>query len=140
MCSLAQLWLTLCHPMDCSLPDSSDCGVSQARILEWVATSYSRGYSRPEDWTCISCISYFGWQILDLSRKNQEVMADGFFTTVPPGKPCRGMCRAQNGHRERDVPGQTSHLPSESAHSPTFRCCWRVLTYSLVAFDAAPYW
>ena len=72
VCSVAQLCLTLCHSMDCSLPGSSDCGISQARILKWVATSYSRGYSRPEDWICISCISYFGRQILDLSWKTKK--------------------------------------------------------------------
>ena len=72
VCSVAQLCLTLCHSMDCSLPDSSDCGISQARILEWVATLYSRGYSRPEDWTRISCISYFGRQILDLRQKTKK--------------------------------------------------------------------
>ena len=33
------------EPMDCSLPDSSVCGISQARILEWVAISFSRGFS-----------------------------------------------------------------------------------------------
>ena len=39
----AQLWLTLCDPMDCSLPGSSVHGVFQARILEWVAISSPRG-------------------------------------------------------------------------------------------------
>ena len=34
--------VTLCNPMDCSLPDSSVHGILQARILEWVAISYSR--------------------------------------------------------------------------------------------------
>ena len=34
---------TLCNPMDCSLPDSSVCGISQARILGWVALPFSRG-------------------------------------------------------------------------------------------------
>ena len=38
-----------CHPMDCSLPGSSVYGVFQARILEWVAISFSRGSSRPTD-------------------------------------------------------------------------------------------
>ena len=33
---------TLCDPMDCSLPGSSVHGISQARILEWIAISYSR--------------------------------------------------------------------------------------------------
>ena len=35
----------LCNPMDCSPPGSSAHGISQARILEWVATSFSRGFS-----------------------------------------------------------------------------------------------
>ena len=42
--------------MDCSLPGSSVHGISQARILEWVAISFSRGSSRPRDQTSISCI------------------------------------------------------------------------------------
>ena len=60
-CSVAQLCRTLCDPMDCNSPGSSVRGISQARILGWVAISYSRGYSRPRDWTCVSCI---GRQIL----------------------------------------------------------------------------
>ena len=36
----------------------------QARILEWVAISYSRGSSQCSDQTCISCVSYIGRQIL----------------------------------------------------------------------------
>ena len=47
---------TLCDPMDCSLPGSSAHGIFQARILEWVAISFSRGSSRPRDWTQVSCI------------------------------------------------------------------------------------
>ena len=45
-----------CDPMDCSLPDSSVHGISQARILEWVAISFSRGSAQPRDQTCVSCI------------------------------------------------------------------------------------
>ena len=40
---------TLCDPMDCSLPGSSVHGIFQARILEWVAISYSRGSCWPRD-------------------------------------------------------------------------------------------
>ena len=40
---------TLCDPMDCSPPGSSVRGILQARILEWVAVSSSRGSSRPRD-------------------------------------------------------------------------------------------
>ena len=53
----------------CSPPGSSVHGILQARILEWVAISFSRGSSRPRDRTPISST------------------AGGFFTTVPPGKP-----------------------------------------------------
>ena len=50
---------TLCDPMDCSLPGAS----------KRVAIPFSRESSPPKDWPCVSCI------------------ADGFFTTEPPGKP-----------------------------------------------------
>ena len=46
---------TLCNPMDCSPPGSSVHGILQARILEWVAISSSRGSSRSRDWTRVSC-------------------------------------------------------------------------------------
>ena len=60
-CLVAQLCLTLCNPMDCCPPGSSLHGISQARILEWVAISFSRGSSQPRNQTPISCI---GGQIL----------------------------------------------------------------------------
>ena len=44
---LLQLCLTLCDPMDCSLPGFSVHGILQARILEWVAFPSSRGSSQP---------------------------------------------------------------------------------------------
>ena len=46
-----------CDPIDCSLPGFSIYGILQARILEWVAISFSRGSSRPRDRTRVSCIA-----------------------------------------------------------------------------------
>ena len=69
MCALTQSCLTLCDHMDCSLPGSSVHGIFQARKLDRVAISYSRGSSRPRDQIPISCI------------------AGRFFTTTPAGKP-----------------------------------------------------
>ena len=66
---VTKLCLTLCDPMDCSLPGSSVHGIFQARILEWLAISFSRGSSWPRDRTHISCIT------------------GRFFITEPPGKP-----------------------------------------------------
>ena len=51
VCSVAESCLTLCDPVDCSLQGSSVHGILQARILEWVAISSSRGSSRPRDQT-----------------------------------------------------------------------------------------
>ena len=59
-----QSCLTLCDPMDYSPPGSSVHGISQARVLEWVAISYSRGSSWLRDRTCVSCISCIGRWIL----------------------------------------------------------------------------
>ena len=53
---VTQLCPTLCDPMDCSLPGSSIHGILQARVLEWVAISFSRGSSRPRDRTQVSRI------------------------------------------------------------------------------------
>ena len=62
---VAQSCLTLCDPLDCSLPGSSVRGrILQAGILEWVAIPFSRGASRPRDRTCVSCI---GRQVLSHS-------------------------------------------------------------------------
>ena len=54
---VAQSCPTLCHPMDCSLPGSPVHGILQARILEWVAISFSRGSFQPRDQTQVSCIA-----------------------------------------------------------------------------------
>ena len=53
--SVTQSCPTLCDPIDCSPPGPSVPGVSQAKILEWIAISFCRGSSRPRDRTHISC-------------------------------------------------------------------------------------
>ena len=69
---LLQSCPTLCDPIDYSPPGSSVHGILQARILEWVATSSSKGSSQPRDRTWVSCDS---------------CVAGRFFSTEPPGKP-----------------------------------------------------
>ena len=56
-------------PMDCSLPGSSVPGISQARVLEWIAISFYRDLSDP------------GMEHMS------PALAGKFFTTEPPGKP-----------------------------------------------------
>ena len=54
---VAQSFPTLCDPVDYSPPGSSGRGVLQARILEWVAISFSRGSSQPRNLTHVSRIA-----------------------------------------------------------------------------------
>ena len=60
-CVRAQSRQTFCDPMDCSLASSSVRGIDQARILEWVGISFSRGSSWSRDQICVS---HIGRQIL----------------------------------------------------------------------------
>ena len=54
---VAQLCPALCDPKDCSLPGFSVYGTFQARTLEWVAISLSRGPPQPRDQTQVSCMA-----------------------------------------------------------------------------------
>ena len=51
---VTQSCLTLCDPTDCTLPSSSVHGIFQARVLEWIAISFSRGSSQPRNRTLVS--------------------------------------------------------------------------------------
>ena len=75
VCSVAQSCLTLCDPMDGSLPGSSVHGLFQARILEWVAISFCRGSSWPRGQTWVSCINR--WILYHLSQKNLKSQWSG---------------------------------------------------------------
>ena len=69
----AQSCPTLCNPMDCSTPGSSVHGISQARILEQVAISSTKGSSQPRNLTLVSV---------------SPVLPGRFFNTAPPEKLC----------------------------------------------------
>ena len=60
-----------CDPIDCSLPGFSLHGILQARILEWVAISFSRGSSQPKNQTEFSCIAgrfFTDWTMREATR------------------------------------------------------------------------
>ena len=63
------VWSDSCNPMDCRPPGSSVHGISQTRILEWVAIYLSREFSNPE------------------TQPVSPGLAGRFFTIEPPGKP-----------------------------------------------------
>ena len=73
---VAQLCPTLCNPMDCSPPGFSVYEIFQARILEWVAISFSRGFSQPRDQTQVSWTAgrfFTNWATRETQRINGMV-------------------------------------------------------------------
>ena len=95
-CSVTQSCLTLCGPMDCSLPGSSGDGISQAGMLEWVAMSCSRGSYWPRD------------------QHECPALAGGIFTAEPPGK---SLCRVWR------VPVECALEDTVSSENPS-EGCW----------------
>ena len=101
---------TVCDPMDCSPPGSSVHGIFRARILEWVAISFSRGFSRPRDRTCVCCT------------------AGNFFTTEPSGKPEGGgqghkRCPWRGQDYNRGCTGKRFRHPERSLQEPRVGEC-----------------
>ena len=90
---VAQSCLTVCDPMDCSLPGSSVHGIFQARVLEWDATSFCRGSFRPRDQTQVSrivgrCFTVWAtiqekWNITHPSHSRQQ-MCLSWWPCPPP--------------------------------------------------------
>ena len=89
--SVAQSCL-LCNPMDCNLPGASVQGILQARVLEWVAISFSRGSSWPRDQTHVSCIAgrfFISWPTREAPSifryyKNSVLLGRKLRHTDPP--------------------------------------------------------
>ena len=72
VCSVTQSCLTLCDPVDHSLPSSSVHGIFKARILEWVAISFPGDLPNPG---------------MELLCPVSPALAGGFYITEPSGKP-----------------------------------------------------
>ena len=85
-------------------------GISQARILEWVAILFSRGSSRPGDRTLVSCL------------------AGGFFTTETPGKPTQNFIRDTWG-KKRHVMRVITHTPEHSVGKKCIKAAINVLGF-----------
>ena len=97
----AQSCPTLCNPIDYNPPDSSVCGITQARILEWVVVPSSMGSYWSRNWTLVSHIAgrfftiWATWEAQDKAlglghKKGQasyrsltQVLRSVFFFTIP---------------------------------------------------------
>ena len=141
---VAQSYLTLCDPMDCSLPSFSVHGILQARVLEWIVIPFSRGSSWPKDWNCNSCAS---------------CTTGRFFTAEPPNLCSKCLLRFQylndlwKGVTIIWSLQKQKLLKAVQAHN-VFVClaiimltniflvltmCWHYLTYHLISFQQGQY-
>ena len=122
---VTQLWRTLCNPMDCSLPGSCLHGILQAKILEWAAVPFSRGFSWPRNQTGVSCI------------------AGRFFTVwaaaaAKPLQSCRTLCDPIDGSPlGSPIPGiLQARILEWVAISFSNACKWKVKVKSSVMPDS----
>ena len=129
------LCLTLCDPMDCSLQRSSVHGIFQARVLEWVAISFSRGSSQPRDQTWVSrivgrCFTIWVTRkifIVYKKKKKHLLLAVGGDRIIPKAKvlenrnggglvakSCQTLCDPVNcrlpGSSDHDFPGKNTRV------------------------------
>ena len=86
VCVCVRAKLTLCDPMDHSLPGSTDNGIFQATILEWVAMLSSRGSSQLRDQICISYIAgrSFTAEPLEKALKKYIHYIKAFYQPIKP--------------------------------------------------------
>jgi len=101
---------TPCDPMDCTLPGSSVRGILQARILEWVSISLSKGFSRPRDGTQISCIA--GRFFTDWARREAPVLLyiQRFILLILNGQGSRQSLRVGKNENVKTQPYQSSRF------------------------------
>ena len=102
---LLQSCTTLCDPVDCSPPGSSDHEILQVWILEWVAMPSSWGSSRPRDQTCVSCVSCIAgrfftsgatWEAQQCMLKRILLFATCKFFCCSVAKSCLTLCDPMN--------------------------------------------
>ena len=134
--SVAQSCPTHCDPVDCSLPDSSVHGIFQARKMEWVAISSSRGSSRLRDQTCIVCVGrqriLYCWSTWEAHRtlvswfKNQSfrhrwhVLWLTLSIPAPPGKyiaHCGGSSGSQTPKIAHPTDSRVTRCSTAEIHS-----------------------
>ena len=144
--------------MDYSPPSYSFNGIFQARILKWVAISYSKGSSWPRDGTCISCVSclagrfFICWAIwVDfIIWKNKAKEGDSAEWCCWNGQ-CQRLLKAGQGtcnpHRNASEIGHVLSLLPLSLHTTTSQCThtllprvWISLGYRLKGWSLKSIW
>ena len=109
----------LCDPKDCSRQAPLSMGILQARILEWVATSSSRGSSQPSDQTQFSHIAGIGFTI---GERNGNPLQYSCWripgTEEPGGLPSVGSHRVRHDWSDLAAAAAAAALSSEPPGKP----------------------
>ena len=134
--------------MDYSWPGSSVHVISQARILEWVVISFSRGSSWPRDWTQVSCVSYTHRWILH-HRATWEATGQQLMTPCQRSDPCELLSQPLASTSDMASPyqqGAGKHRPGRSSPATCLerqaRSTWQlslpVTHHPLLSFPLCP--
>ena len=113
--------------MDWSLPGSSVHKIFQARLLEWVAMSFSRGSSQPRDRTCVSCI---GRWILYHCSNRLSFLTEASFSTLLSGSAVAEAKHSLVSRMSSRITGQPASgalrttLKVRGPSAPTGHCYW----------------
>ena len=136
---VAQSRLTLGDPMDCSLPGFSVHGIFQARVLEWVAISFSKGSSWPRDRTQVSCIAGRCFTLQFKKRKEKELTFSSVqFSSVQFS--CSVVSDSlpphESQHARPHCPSPTPRVHSDSR--PSSQWCYPAISSSVISFSSCP--
>ena len=126
LCLVSQLCLTLCDPMDYSLPGSSVHGFLQARTMEQTATPFSRVSSQYRDWTQVSRI-VGGFFTVWATREAQEYWSGHPFSS-PGDLPNPGMELGSPALQADSLPGRFFTSWATRATRHLFKC-WQIKIY-----------
>ena len=107
VCSVTKLCLALWSLMDYSLPGSSVHGIFQARILEWVAISFSRGSSQFRDQTSVFCIGM--WILYHWATS----AAPKWKHTLTKSMECSKSSSKNKVHRSPGLPQETGKISNK---------------------------
>ena len=124
---VARSCLTLCDPVDCSPPSSSVHGILQARILEWVAISFSLLQIQPRDWTQVLHIAGVFFTIWATREAQNQLSVQSLshvrlFALLRYNLPMdRGAWRAMV-HRVTKNRTRLKQLSTAQCNLPTIKC------------------
>ena len=133
---LLQSCLTLCNSMDHSPPDFSVVGFLQARILEWVAVTSSRGSSWLGDQTHIFCVSYIGRRVLITSAAWEVTISQIRSDQISRLVVSDSLRPHESQHARPPCPSPTPRVHPDSR--PSSQWCHPAISFSVVPFSSCP--